>query len=109
MGRRRSQAQAIFAGQGDHVAAKLLDFFFGFFDIAADRGPDFDHRLVHLGLDPLLQEQFALLDNLGVNVRAQVARDRIDGLVFLFNPDGESSEAWPAFLKAGTLVPAIIR
>ena len=90
MGRRRRQPQAILLGQGNHVAAKLLDLFLGVFNIAADRSPDLDHRLVHLGLDPLLQQQFALLDNLGVDVRAQIARDRINGLVFLFNPDGES-------------------
>jgi hypothetical protein len=37
-----------------------------------------------------LQKQFALLDNLGVDVGAQIARDRINGLVFLFDANGES-------------------
>ena len=55
-------------------------------------GPDLDHRLVHLGLHPLLQEQLALFDDLRVDVRAQIARDRIDGLIFLFDPDGESRQ-----------------
>ncbi len=89
MGRGRGQAQAVFLGQRDHVAAQLLYFFLGVLNIAADRGSHLDHRLVHLGLDPLLQKQLALLDYFGVDVGAQVARDRINGLIFLFDPDGE--------------------
>ena len=45
---------------------------------------------MHLRLHPLLQNHLALLQNLGVNVRAQVARDRINGLVLFFNPDSEA-------------------
>jgi hypothetical protein len=66
-------------------------------------------RLVHLSLNPFLQKQFSFFDNLGVDMRAQVARNRIYGLVFLFDPDGESrkhgygpSGGW---LAAG-LIPA---
>ncbi len=92
MSRRRSQPQAIFPGQSDHVAAQLLYFFLGVLNIAADRGSDLHHRLVHLSLDPLLQEQLALLDDLGVDVGAQIARDRINGLIFLFDPDGEAMQ-----------------
>ena len=90
MSRRRSQPQAILPGQGNHVAAQLFHFFLGVLNIAADRGPDLDYRLVHLGFHPLLQEQLALFDNLRVDVGAQIARDRINGLIFLFDPDGES-------------------
>src|SRR5579863_5405247 len=47
---------------------------------------------MHLCLDAFLQAQLALGQHLGFDVRAQVARDRIDGLVFLFNPQ---REGWP--------------
>jgi len=40
---------------------------------------------VHFGLDALLQAQLAVLKHLGLDVGAQVAGGRIDGLVFLFN------------------------
>ena len=103
MGRGRSQPQAVLLGQRDHVAAQLLDFFLGVLDVAADRGSDLDHGLVHLRLDPLLQEQLALLDDLRVDVRAQIARDRIDGLIFLFDPDGESRKHGYGSLPAESL------
>jgi hypothetical protein len=44
---------------------------------------------MHLGLHPLLQQQLTLLDDLSVDVGAQIARDRINGLILLFDPDGE--------------------
>ena len=82
MSRRRSQPQAIFAGQGNHVPAQLFHFFLGVFDVAANRSSDFDQQTVHLGLHPLLQQQLALFDNFRVDVGTQIARDRINGLIF---------------------------
>jgi len=40
---------------------------------------------MHLRLDPLLQNQLALLDNLGVNMLAKISSLGIDGLIFLFD------------------------
>jgi hypothetical protein len=45
--------------------------------------------LVHLGLDPFLQDQSALLDDLGVDVRAKIPSLGIDCLIFLFDSQGE--------------------
>ena len=59
-------------------------------NVLADAGADLDHRLVHLRLDALGQQRLALLHDLGVDVRAQVARLGIDGLVFLFDSDAEA-------------------
>ena len=84
----------------------FLDLFLGVLNVAANRGADLDHRLVHLGLNPFLQKQFALLDNLRVDMRAQVARDRINGLVFLFNADSESRKHGYGVLPGDSSLPA---
>ena len=51
---------------------------------------------MHLGLDALVELPLALGDDLGVDVRPQVEGRRIDGLVFLLDPDGEGRlhESW---------------
>src|SRR5262249_14336155 len=74
----------------NHVAPELLYFDLGVLDVVADRRPHFDHRLVHLGLHTLLQENFPLLDDFSVNVRAEIASNRINSLVLFLDPDGES-------------------
>ncbi len=81
--------EVVFARELDHFAAELVDVFAGFIDVAADAGADFDNGGMHLGLDALLQTQFALREHLGLDVRAQIARDRVDGLVFLFDAERE--------------------
>ena len=45
-------------------------------------------RLVHLGLDLLLEEDFSAFENF-VNVRPQLARFRIDDGELLFDAEGE--------------------
>ena len=55
-------------------------------DVAADAGADLDDRLVHLGLDALVQEDLALVEEL-LDVRAQLARLRIDDLELLLDPE----------------------
>ena len=84
------EAQSVFARQADHVAAQFFQLVLGVFDVGADRGADLDHRLVHLGLHALLQHELALFDDLGVDVRAQIPRFRVDGLIFLFDTERES-------------------
>ena len=59
----------------------------------ADAGADLDHRLVHLRLDALGENRLALLHDLGGDVRTQVPRLGIDGLVFLLDPDVETGAA----------------
>ena len=90
MGSAGGEQQSIFARQSDHLAAQLDDLRLGVLDVLADSGADFHHRLVHLRLDALFHAELALGDDLGMNVRAQVARDRINGLVLFFNPDSEA-------------------
>ncbi len=68
---------------------QLTDFSLRVFDVLADAGPHFHHRLMHLRLDALFHPQLALSNDLGMDVRAQIARDGIDGLVLLFDPDSE--------------------
>ena len=46
--------------------------------------PSFDDRLMHLGLDLLLQRHFAFAEDL-LNVGAQFARFRIDDLELFLN------------------------
>ncbi len=65
---------------------------FSFLDVLADARSNLDHRLVHLGLDPLLQDHLALFEQFGLNMRPQVPRLGIYGLIFLFNSDGESRQ-----------------
>ena len=69
------------------LLADHADFVVGFLDVLADPGADLHHGLVHFGLDPLFQDHPALLHDLRVDVRTKIARDRIDGLVLLFDSD----------------------
>ena len=58
-----------------------------------------DDGLMHLRLDPLVEEELAVGEHLSADMRAQVAGDGVDGLVFLFNADVECG------LHASTLPP----
>ena len=65
----------------DDVGARLLN-------IRADAGADFDHRLMHLRLDLLAEDHPPLVDHLG-DVRAQLARLRVDDLKLFFDSERE--------------------
>src|ERR1035438_215988 len=95
MGAGRRQQHAVLAGEGNHFAAKRLDVLPSFFDVLANARADLDHRLVHLRLDRFVQRQLGFGENLRCDVRAQIARLRIDRLIFLFDAD---AEAWPLHL-----------
>src|SRR5947207_10968439 len=56
-------------------------------DRIANLGPEFDDRLVHLGLDLLLEQDLATLEDF-LNVRLQLARLRIDNRKLLFDTEG---------------------
>ena len=88
----RSHPQAVFVGQANNIPAQLLHFLFGLFDGLADRCADLNHRLVHLSLDSLLQQFPAFFEKLHLDMRAQLARDRIYGLILFFNSDGEGRQ-----------------
>ena len=53
------------------------------------RVPTSIDRLMHLGLDALLEPPLAFGEHLCLDVRTQIARHRIDGLVLLFNAERE--------------------
>src|ERR1700730_8593828 len=89
MRRRRGQPQPILPRQADHVPAQALQFFPSFLNIGANRRPHLHHRLVHLRLDPFLQDQFALLDDLGMDMRPKIPSLGIDGLIFFFDSQRE--------------------
>ena len=66
------------AAQFGYIAARFLDVF-------ADAGADFDDRLMHLGLDMLLEEQAAFFDDFELDVGTKVESIGIDGLVLFFD------------------------
>ena len=83
------QQQAVLAREPNHLAPQIDDVLARFLDVAADAGADLDHRLVHLGLDLLVQQPLAVRDQLGADVRAQIECRGIDRLVFLFDAERE--------------------
>ena len=89
MGGAGDELEVVVAGELDHFAAEFVDVFAGFVDVATDTRADFDDRGMHLGLDAFLQTELALRKHLGFDVGAEVARDRVDGLVLLFNAERE--------------------
>ena len=56
-------------------------------DRLANLGPEFDHRLVHLRFDLLLEHDLAALENF-LNVRAQFTRVRIDNRKLFLDAEG---------------------
>src|SRR6266702_1446658 len=77
--------------------------------VAANLCAELHHRLVHLGLDALLQNHFAAIQNL-LDVRSQFACFRIDDLEFLLDAESEDmiTSLHPSkfnCLLAATLIP----
>ena len=89
MRRAGRQQQPMLARQANRSSPQVGDIFPGLADRPAHAGPDLDDRLMHLGFDLLLEQHLALGDELGVDVRAEVERLGVDGLVFLFDAEGE--------------------
>ena len=50
-----AEQQAVLLGEGDHGAAELEDVGARLLHVAADAGADLDDRLVHFGLDALVE------------------------------------------------------
>jgi hypothetical protein len=84
-----NEDKLVIAGQLDHLAAQFVDVLAGLVNVFAHARAHFNDRGVHLRLDALLEAHLAGGQHLGFDVGAQVARDRIDGLVLLFDAQGE--------------------
>ena len=85
---RRGDAHAVLAGEADDLGPHLADVLADLGDVLADARADLDDRLVHLGLDPLLQDELALVEDL-LDVGAQLPRLGIEDLELLLDAEGE--------------------
>src|SRR4029453_3328769 len=85
---RRSDAHSVLPREPDDLGPHLADVLADLGDVLADPGADLDHRLMHLRLDPLLQEDLSLVEDL-LDVRAQLSRLRIQDLELLLDAEGE--------------------
>jgi hypothetical protein len=79
----------VLARQADHLPAQIEEIFASLLDRPANHGADFDYGLMHLGFDTLSKTPLPFGQHLCRDMRAQVARNRIDGLILLFNSDSE--------------------
>ena len=83
---RRRDLQSVARRNHRQIAAKLNDLLSRASYVTTDVGAQLNYRLVHLGLDAFFQKHFTVCQNL-LNVRAQLARLRIDDLKFLLDPE----------------------
>src|SRR5450755_2420269 len=84
----RSDLESITRRQRGEFAAKLDHLLARATRVAANFGPQFDDRLMHLRLDVLFQDHLAVRENF-LNVRAQLTRLRIDDLKFFLDSKSE--------------------
>ena len=85
----RCDFQSIVRREHGELAAKLNDLLPRTTRITANLRAKLDDRLVHLRLDVLFQNHFAVGQNF-LDVRTQLARFRIDDLKFLFDAESEN-------------------
>src|SRR5690349_24982979 len=76
-------------------AAQARDVRASFLDVAANTRAHFHHRLDHFRLDLFAEKHLAFFEYLG-DVRAQLARLRINYLKFLFDAERELIEHLPS-------------
>jgi hypothetical protein len=81
-------AQPRLVGERGKLAAKLNHVLAGVGDRLANLRAQLDHRLVHLGLDLLLQKNFAAFENF-LDVGTEFAGLRIDDRELLLNAERE--------------------
>src|SRR6202030_2584249 len=82
----RRDFQSGFAGEVGQLAAKIEDVLARALNVGANLSPELDHRLMHLRLDLLFEQDFSALKDL-LNVRFQFARLRIDNREFLLDSE----------------------
>ncbi len=87
MGSGGSDFQSAPAGHAGELAPQPDDLGAGLGDVAADVGPEFHDRLVHLGLDLFVEYDFSFAEDL-LNVGTQFTRFRIDDLELFLDPEG---------------------
>src|SRR6201994_2519780 len=85
----RYQHEAVLLRDVDHLPPQVIQTVAGLDDGAADARAHLDDRLVHLRLAAFLEPALAFGQQLRLDMRAQVARYRINGLVLLFNAERE--------------------
>src|SRR5713226_9565613 len=83
----RRSFQSTVAGQLGELAAQFNDVLARVDNRLADLRAKLDDRLVHLGLDLLLEHDFSAFEDF-LNVGAQLARLRIDNREFLLDAEG---------------------
>ena len=85
MGRAGDELQPVLFGEADHPPPQVPQIRRRVLDRLVHARAHLDHRLVHLGLHAFVQLALALLDDLHLDVRAEIERVRIDRLVFLLD------------------------
>ena len=86
----RGDDEALLARETEELFAQVDDLPARVADVGADRRAEFDDGLVHLGLHAFAEGHLAVGEDL-LDVRAQVARLRVDDLEFLFDAEGEEA------------------
>src|SRR5690349_1590263 len=96
---RRGDAQAVAAREVDDLAPQPRDLAPRLGHVAADRRAHLDDGIVHLALDLVFEDLLPLGEHL-LDVRAQLARLRIDDLELLFDAEGEGRGHRPSLSRA---------
>src|SRR4051812_22138497 len=89
MGPGGRDAHAVASREADDLAAQIRHVLADLGDVGADARAHLNDRLMHLGLDAFLEKEPPLFEHL-LDVRAQLARLRIDDLELLLDADRES-------------------
>lgn len=88
MGARGHDAQAVRLRELDDGPPETNQLLPGLADVLAHRGPHLDDRLVELGLELIVEDHLAVLQDVG-DVRRQLPAFGVDELIFLLDPDRE--------------------
>jgi hypothetical protein len=81
--------QPVLRSQFRQLSAKIDNLLPGITRVAANLGAQFYDRLVQLGFDAVLQNHFAVRQNL-LDMRPQLPRLRIDDLKFFLDPESKN-------------------
>src|SRR5580658_7331277 len=90
MGAGSGDPQAILARQADDAATERANLLARLVDVMADASADLYYTLMHLGFYGFVELKLAFRDDLGVDVRSEVARDGIDRLILFLDTDSKA-------------------